>query len=128
LKASDPRAFRALGRLYVGEKQFQKGADALTRLQSLSQLTAADHFFFGAALLELDNAAAAKEQLTQAIALAPENPLPYLSMYSADMKLSQPKEALSILDEYLRRFPHDKNHDLAEARKDKLRAALKPRN
>jgi tetratricopeptide (TPR) repeat protein len=126
LSDSDPRAFRALGRLYVEEKQFSKAVESLNVLGSLTLLSGADHFILGTALLGLDDVSAALEQLTRSIALTPDNAQAYLALYTADMKLNKTSEALSVLEAYLKRFPNDPKYGELLEQANKLRATLKP--
>ncbi len=126
LDPSDTRVMRLLANLYGANKQFSKVVGALTKLRSLATLSGADHFSFGNALLEMADPAEAQTHFVQAISLTPDNPLAYLQLYSTDMKLEKPSDALSILDAYLRLFPKDQNHDLAAERAKRLRNQLKP--
>jgi tetratricopeptide (TPR) repeat protein len=125
LKPWDAWAFRALGTLYAQEKQFQKAADAFNRLDALSTLSGAERFLFGAILFELNDNARTIEQCDQAIRLIPGNPQPYLLMYSAYMKENKRREALEILEKYLKLFPRDSNRELAIKRIEQLRSTLR---
>jgi Ca-activated chloride channel family protein len=126
LNDSDPRAFRMLGKMYVLTQDYRKAFDALNNLQSLTVLNGVDHFLFGLTLLGLDDAGAAQSHLIESILLMPEYPQTYLQLYTAYMKLNKPQDALTTLEDYLKRFPDDRDHALAIERANKLRTLLKP--
>jgi VWFA-related protein len=125
LNRSDPRAFRRLADLWASQGRFQQALETLNKLQSLGPLNGADHLVFGTALMGIGDASDALAHFAQSLKLAPENPKIYLQMYNAYMKLNQPADGLSILDEYLKRFRDDEGHDFAVERANELRPAVR---
>ncbi len=89
MNATDPRPLRVLGELYLQQKQFQKTVDALVKVGTLGALNSDDRYHLGVAFEGLDNAAAAQQQFSTAISLAPgKNPQAYLKLHNADIKLN----------------------------------------
>jgi tetratricopeptide (TPR) repeat protein len=126
MNAADTRPLRVLGELYLQQKQFQKAVDSLVKVGTLGSLNSDDRYHLGVAFVGLDNAAAAQQQFSTAISLAPgKNPQAYLQLHNVDLKLNQLPEGIAVLDDFIRLFPNDPNHKMAEDRVKKLRETLK---
>jgi Flp pilus assembly protein TadD len=123
---TDSRPLRALGALYVDQKQFQKASEVLIKAGPLTTLDATDRFNLGIAFENLNNPGAAQQQLQMAITLMPgRNPQAYLHLHNAYVQLNRLEDAAKTLEDFVRLFPNDPNRKTAEDRIKKLRAAAK---
>jgi len=123
---TDDRPLRALGGLYIEQKQFQKASNVLIKAGPLTTLDATDRFNLGIAFENLNDPGAAQQQLQMAITLMPgRNPQAYLHLHNAYVQLNRLEDAAKTLEDFVRLFPNDPNRKTAEDRIKKLRAAAK---
>jgi tetratricopeptide (TPR) repeat protein len=126
LKPDAVRPRTELGRLYWEAQKYQQVIDALSKLDELGKMTAADHYHLGSAQYKLDHFIQAQQHLESAIELGNEtDPSPFLQLHNVYMRTNQPLRGLQVLEEFLKLFPNDPNHAAMTERVKLLRERLK---
>jgi tetratricopeptide (TPR) repeat protein len=115
----------ALARTQVHGGEFKQAMQTLNALAQARPLTSEDRYFLGLAHYNTGNFAAAQQQFEVAISLGPEsNPLAYVQLFNTLQKNGKPAQALTVVEDLLKRFPKVQNRKVLEETAKKLRATL----
>jgi tetratricopeptide (TPR) repeat protein len=114
-----------LGYVYVHEKEFALATATFRQAVRRSGSMWFSQFWLGWLLLRQNDAAAAYPHLARARDLRPEMPQVYLLLYNDLLRLDRGKDALAVLDAFLKHFPKNPFAPEARAKRASLEKSLR---
>ncbi len=126
LKPSETRPLSKLGELYWNTEKFEQAVDSLSKLERLGKMTPLDQYHMGSALYRLNRFDESEKYLLAAINNGNDaDPAPFLQLHNVFVKKNQPVRALAVLDDYIKLFPTDSNHQAMVERAKDIRSRLR---